>query len=63
MLAQNCLSDIATAIELFETDGEWCVRVVENGGEQVATFVMESFALAYAEGQRIRLGIDSITRL
>ena len=48
---------------MFEADGEWCVRVVENGGEQVSSFVIESFALAYAEGQCIRLGLDKVTRL
>ena len=51
------------AIELYEADGEWHVRIVENGGELVSSFVIESFALAYAEGQCIRLGIDRITRL
>ena len=63
MLApQNSLVD-DTAVEIFEAGGEWHVRIVENGGEQVSSFVVESFALAYAEGQCIRLGIDRIARL
>lgn len=48
-----------TAVDIFEADGEWHVRIVENGGEQVSSFVIETFALAYAEGQRIRLGIGA----
>ena len=51
------------AIEIFEVSGEWCVRIIENGAERVSSFVMESFALAFAEGQRIRLGLDDIIRL
>jgi hypothetical protein len=51
------------AVELVESFGEWFVRVVENGVEQVASFVAESFALAFAEGQRVRLGLDRVTRL
>jgi hypothetical protein len=62
MLApQNCSPDIG--IEIFEASGEWCVRIIENGAERVSSFVMESFALAFAEGQRIRLGVDDIIRL
>lgn len=64
MLAlQHPPSGIGNAIEIFEADGEWSVRVVENGAERVSSFVMESFALAFAEGQRIRLGLDDIIRL
>lgn len=63
MLAEKSSPDQHTEIEMFEALGEWCVRVVENGREQVSSFVIESFALAYAEGQRIRLGLDRIGRL
>jgi hypothetical protein len=62
-LQEISVSEIGPGIEMFEADGEWCVRVIENGGEQVSSFVIESFALAYAEGQRIRLGVDNVTRL
>ncbi len=62
-LQEISVSGIDPGIEMFEAGGEWCVRVIENGGEQVSSFVIESFALAYAEGQRIRLGVDNVTRL
>ncbi|SFO34471.1 hypothetical protein SAMN03159463_01696 [Mesorhizobium sp. NFR06] len=51
------------AIEVVEACGEWFVRVVEDGQELTRSFETESFALAYAEGQRIRLGLDKVTRL
>lgn len=51
------------AVEVVESFGEWFVRVIEDGAEQVASFVAESFALAFAEGQRVRLGLEVITRL
>jgi hypothetical protein len=51
-----------TSIEMFEAGGEWCVRIVENGAEQVSSFVIESFAQAFADGQRLRLGLDSVGR-
>lgn len=54
---------LANAVEVIEALGEWFVRVVENGVEQIASFVAESFALAFAEGQRVRLGIERVTRL
>ncbi|MCX7305816.1 MAG: hypothetical protein NTV73_16020 [Hyphomicrobiales bacterium] len=48
---------------MTESLGEWFVRVVEGGVEHVFSFVMESFATAYAEGQRMRLGLDAIRRI
>ncbi len=66
MLAENDpfpASSLSNAVEVVESLGEWFVRVVENGVEQTASFVMESFAMAYAEGQRMRLGLDSVRRL
>ena len=55
-------SEATNAVEITESLGEWFVRVVENGAEQVFSFVMESFATAYAEGQRMRLGLDDVIR-
>ena len=50
-------------IEVVEACGEWFVRVVEEDQELTRSFELESFALAFAEGQRIRLGLDKVTRL
>ncbi len=50
-------------VEVVEACGEWFVRVVEEDQELTRSFELESFALAYAEGQRIRLGLDKIVRL
>jgi len=52
-------SDATNAVEITESLGEWFVHVVENGAEQVVSSVMESFATAYAEGQRMRLGLGT----
>ena len=43
-----------TFIEVLECTGKWRVRVVEQGHEIIHCFEIKSFALAYAEGQRIR---------
>ena len=51
-----------TAVEIIESLGEWFVRVIENRIEHVAVFAIEPFALAYAEEQRLRLGLDRVTR-
>ncbi|ESZ52777.1 hypothetical protein X731_00580 [Mesorhizobium sp. L2C054A000] len=50
-------------VEVTETCGEWLVRVVENDQEITRTFELESFALSFAEGQRIRLDLDKFARL
>ena len=52
-----------TFIEVLESTGERFVRVVEQGHEVINSFELESFALAYAEGQRIRLSLEAIVRL
>lgn len=52
-----------TLVEVVEAIGEWSVRVVEDGHEHTRSFDLESFALAFAEGQRIRLHLDKIVRL
>ncbi|MER9031632.1 hypothetical protein [Mesorhizobium sp. M0674] len=46
-----------------ETCGEWFVRVVEKDQEIARSFNQESFALSFAEGQRIRLGLAKVVRL
>jgi len=50
-------------IEVVEACGEWFVRVVEEDQELTRSFELESFALAFAEGQRRRLGLANFTRL
>jgi hypothetical protein len=50
-------------VEVVEACGEWFVRVVEEDQELTRSFEIESFALAFAEGQRRRLGLERIIRL
>ncbi|WP_192385813.1 hypothetical protein [Mesorhizobium silamurunense] len=47
-------------IEVIETCGEWFVRVIEDGGEATTSFELETFAMVYAEGQRLRLGLEKV---
>ncbi|QKC83475.1 hypothetical protein [Mesorhizobium sp. NZP2077] len=54
---------ICPCVEVVEACGEWHVRVVADDEAKTLTFEMESFALAFAEGQRIRLGLDKFVRL
>jgi hypothetical protein len=53
----------AARVELVEGCGEWFARVVEGGTEHMFTFGLESFALAYAEGQRLRLKLGEVVRI
>lgn len=50
-------------VEVFEADGEWVVRIVEDDEELIYSFVLKSFALAFAEGQRRRIKPPAIVRL
>ena len=50
-------------IEVVEACGEWFVRVVEEDQELTRSFEIEAFALAFAEGQRMRLGLVDFKRL
>jgi hypothetical protein len=50
-------------VEVVEACGEWFVRVIENGHADTRSFELESYALAFAEGQRLRLHLDKIVRL
>lgn len=63
MLAEKQSSDLRAEVEIFEALGEWCVKVVEHGEERVSSFVLKSYAEAFAEGQKMRLGLDRVTRL
>ena len=60
---QACVDGSHTCIELTEACGEWFVRVVNDGRATVLSFELESFAMAYAEGQRLRLGLEKYDRL
>lgn len=51
------------AVEVTECLGEWFVRVTENGTSSVASFELESYASAFSEGQRIRLGLAQVVRV
>ena len=50
-------------VEVVEAYGEWHVRVVEGDRQKTLTFEVEAYALAFAEGQRLRLGLNEIVRL
>lgn len=56
-------SNVGAQIEVIEACGEWFVRVSDDGRETTCQFDLESFALAYAEGQRLRLKLARVTRL
>jgi hypothetical protein len=55
--------NVRPCVEMVEACGEWFVRVVEEDQETTRSFELESFALAFAEGQRMRLRLDKVTRL
>ncbi|ESX15217.1 hypothetical protein X727_08640 [Mesorhizobium sp. L103C119B0] len=50
-------------MEVVGASGEWVVRIIETDQEITRSFALESFALAFAEGQRIRLHLDKVVRL
>ncbi|SDA91602.1 hypothetical protein [Mesorhizobium qingshengii] len=54
---------VQPCVEVLEACGEWFVRVVDGDEELTRSFELESFALAFAEGQRIRLGLADFDRL
>jgi hypothetical protein len=54
---------VRPCVEVIEAYGEWFVRVVEEDQELTRSFDREWYALAFAEGQRIRLRLDKITLL
>ncbi|MES0059571.1 hypothetical protein NKJ86_05160 [Mesorhizobium sp. M0025] len=50
-------------VEVVGARGEWVVRIIETDQEITRSFGLESFALSFAEGQRIRLHLDKFVRL
>ncbi|MGX7873700.1 hypothetical protein ACVDG5_013880 [Mesorhizobium sp. ORM6] len=54
---------ICPCVEVVEACGEWFVHVVEEGQQKTLSFELEAFAMSYAEGQRIRLGLDKVMRV
>ena len=50
------------SVLVYENIGEWFVVVVRDGKESVASFELESFAKAYAEGQRLGMGLAEADR-
>ena len=54
---------VSPCVEVIEVCGEWFVRVVEDGKATTKSFELEAFALTFAEGQRIQLGLETITRV
>ena len=56
------LSENAT-LASWSPDGATFVRAVDGDEELTRSFELESFALAFAEGQRIRLGLTDFRRL
>ena len=54
---------VRPCVEVVEACGEWFVRVVEEDQELTRSFELESYALAFAEGQRRRLGLADFTRI
>lgn len=50
-------------VELLEHGGEWFVRITENATETISkSFEREAFAMSFAEGQCVRLGIAGYLR-
>jgi len=54
---------VCPCVEVVEACGEWFVRVVEEDQELTRSFEIEPFALAFAESQRMRLGLADFKRL
>ena len=54
---------VCPCVEVIEACGEWFVRVVEDGKATTTSFELEAFALTFAEGQRMRLGLEKIARI
>ena len=45
------------AVTVEVLDGKWVVAVSENGRQTTLAFELEAHACAYADGQRMRLGL------
>ena len=55
--------EASPCVEVVEACGEWFVRVIDGNHKIIRSFEIEQVALTFAEGQRIRLGLDQITRI
>ncbi|RJT39601.1 hypothetical protein D3227_12305 [Mesorhizobium waimense] len=53
---------LGTRVEIVETDRQCFVRVIEDDEECTYSFEPGSFALAFAERQRMRLKLPAIAR-
>ena len=62
-LTETLNGKVSPCVEVLEVCGEWFVRVVDGDEELTRSFELESFALAFAEGQRRRLGLADFDRL
>jgi hypothetical protein len=49
-----------SSVEVTSSLGEWFVRITDHSGSTIHTFERQSFAMAFAEEQRARLGVDRI---
>ena len=47
----------SNSVQVYENMGEWFVLVTRHGAESVTSFELESFATAFADGQRLGLGL------
>lgn len=50
----------SNGITIEQIDGKWAVQMIEDGEAQQHIFETEEFALNFADGQRLRLGLASI---
>lgn len=48
------------AVHVVADRDEWNVVIVENGVERLQSFVQRDWALSYARGQRVRLGLPAL---
>lgn len=63
-IAPPSVSGQPDTVEVIEKGGEWFVRIVENAVETKSmSFELEAFAVSFAEGQCIRLGIADFKRV
>ena len=48
------------AVSVVADRDEWNVVIIENGVERRQSFVQQDWALSYARGQRLRLGLPAL---
>ena len=53
---------VPNSVQIYENMGEWFVVVMRDGKDHVTSFELESYARAYAEGQRLGLGLEKTGR-